>query len=116
MSTCTSPPWDTLPGGERPFEAPWQAQAFALTVHLHERGVFTWPEWAQALGQALADHTLDDYYTNWLRALEGLMQRRLGVETELLARWRDAWAAAAQATPHGQPIPAPHRPQAGPAP
>ena len=28
------------------FTAPWQAQAFAMTLALHERGVFTWPEWA----------------------------------------------------------------------
>ena len=32
------------------FREPWEAQAFALAVALHERGVFTWPEWAQALG------------------------------------------------------------------
>ena len=26
------------------FRAPWEAQAFALTVRLHEAGVFTWSE------------------------------------------------------------------------
>jgi hypothetical protein len=28
------------------FRAPWEAQAFAMAVTLHERGVFTWQEWA----------------------------------------------------------------------
>ena len=31
------------------FGAPWEAQAFAMALALHERGVFTWPEWAAAL-------------------------------------------------------------------
>ena len=31
------------------FSAPWQAQAFAMVVALHERGLFTWEEWAQTL-------------------------------------------------------------------
>jgi len=31
------------------FREPWEAQAFAMTLALHERGVFTWPEWAAAL-------------------------------------------------------------------
>ena len=31
------------------FAEPWQAHAFAMTLQLHEKGVFTWPEWAAAL-------------------------------------------------------------------
>jgi len=31
------------------FREPWEAQAFAMTLALHERGLFTWPEWAAAL-------------------------------------------------------------------
>ena len=43
-----------LPGlprdqGSPVFRAPWQAQAFAMTLALYEKGLFTWPEWAQAL-------------------------------------------------------------------
>ena len=42
---------EALPGMPRDaqgpvFAAPWQAQAFALTLSLHERGAFTWKEWA----------------------------------------------------------------------
>jgi hypothetical protein len=29
------------------FSAPWEAQAFAMVLALHERGLFTWPEWAR---------------------------------------------------------------------
>src|SRR5581483_3460572 len=32
------------------FREPWEAQAFAMALALHERGVFTWAEWAETLG------------------------------------------------------------------
>ena len=52
------PPLDSLPGLPRDadgpvFEAPWQAHAFAMTLSLHERGVFTWSEWASALSEQI---------------------------------------------------------------
>ena len=31
------------------FREPWEAQAFAMAVALHERGAFSWTEWAAAL-------------------------------------------------------------------
>ncbi len=31
------------------FHEPWEAQAFAVTLALHERGLFSWPAWAAAL-------------------------------------------------------------------
>jgi hypothetical protein len=39
------------------FREPWEAQAFAMTVLLHQRGLFTWAEWAQALGAEIARAT-----------------------------------------------------------
>ena len=42
------------PVPDRPFDEPWHAVAFAITVHLHDRGLFTWPDWADALSRALA--------------------------------------------------------------
>jgi Nitrile hydratase beta subunit len=36
------------------FREPCEAQAFAMTVLLHERGLFTWAEWGQALGAEIA--------------------------------------------------------------
>jgi nitrile hydratase accessory protein len=35
------------------FREPWEAQAFALVLSLHERGVFSWTEWATALGDEI---------------------------------------------------------------
>ena len=35
--------------GEVVFAEPWEARAFAITVSLHERGLYSWAEWADAL-------------------------------------------------------------------
>jgi len=59
------------------FRAPWEAQAFAMTLALYDRGLFAWPEWAAILGdeirkaQAKGDpDTGETYYRHWLAALE----------------------------------------------
>ena len=105
------------PVDPKPFDAPWQAQAFALVVALHERGVFTWAEWAETLGAAVnrVDAAPDghDYYEHWLAALEALLGRKgiaLASQVEELA---DAWQRAANATPHGSPILLANDPLAG---
>jgi nitrile hydratase accessory protein len=93
------------------FREPWEAQAFAMALVLHERGMFTWSEWASTLGdeikraQAAGDpDTGETYYQHWLKALERLVAEK-GVTTgETLRRYRDAWDSAADRTPHGQPI------------
>ena len=92
------------------FREPWEAQAFAMALVLHERGMFTWSEWASTLGdeikraQAAGDpDTGETYYQHWLKALEQLVAEK-GVTTgETLGRYRDAWDHAADRTPHGQP-------------
>ena len=93
------------------FREPWEAQAFAMAVRLHEAGHFTWPEWAAALAaeiqraQAAGDPDLGDtYYLHWLAALEHLVAARGLVSAEELCDRKAAWAAAARATPHGEPI------------
>lgn len=89
------------------FAEPWQAQAFALTLKLHEAGAFTWAEWAEALSQALAGDPGDDgarYYVHWVDALEGLVAaHNLAGKGELDSR-RKAWKDAYLRTPHGQPV------------
>jgi nitrile hydratase accessory protein len=89
------------------FAEPWQAEAFALTVKLHEAGAFTWPEWAETLSAELARHPADDgsrYYEHWVSALEALIvDRKLAGPTELSTR-KAAWAHAYRHTPHGQPV------------
>ncbi|MGD8201271.1 nitrile hydratase accessory protein [Ornithinimicrobium sp. W1679] len=93
-------------GDEQVFAAPWQAQVFAMTVALHERGVFTWPDWADVLARHVARGAADgaDYYERWADALEELLQTR-GIATAAdVGRATRAWHDAAARTPHGQPI------------
>lgn len=93
------------------FREPWEAEAFAITLALHERGVFTWDEWAVTLGaeikraQAAGDpDTGETYYLHWLAALERLVAEKGVTTTATLHRYRDAWDRACDRTPHGKPI------------
>ena len=89
------------------FSEPWQAQAFAMTVHLHAQGLFTWPEWAAALTAQLKGVSGDDgstYYLHWLDALEQMVLRKQVGTPDQLHALEHAWEAAAERTPHGQPI------------
>ena len=107
---------DALPGiprddGGPVFREPWEAQAFSMALALHQRGVFTWPEWAAALAaeikraQAAGDpDTGETYYRHWLATLERLVAEKGVASEQTLARYRDAWDRAADRTPHGTPI------------
>jgi nitrile hydratase accessory protein len=93
------------------FREPWEAQAFAMALTLHERGLFTWNEWAAALAdeikraQAAGDpDTGDTYYRHWLATLERLIASKGVATLETQHRYRDAWDHAADRTPHGTPI------------
>ena len=93
------------------FREPWEAQAFAMALALHARGLFTWPEWAASLAdeikraQAKGDpDTGETYYRHWLATLEGLIAAKGVATPDTLHRYRDAWDHAAYRTPHGQPI------------
>ena len=99
----------TVPGIDEPvFAEPWQAEAFALVVTLHERGLFSWGEWADALSaqvkkpSAAADGS--DYYEHWLKALEMLLAAKGVAGPEQIDDLAAAWQRAAHATPHGEPI------------
>jgi nitrile hydratase accessory protein len=89
------------------FAEPWQAEAFALVVHLHASGAFTWTEWADSLSHQIASAGVDDgarYYENWLAALERLLADRGLADPAALAVLKQAWAEAYEHTPHGQPV------------
>lgn len=112
VAPCPGQPWlgDAETGGPV-FAEPWQAQAFAMAVQLHERSLFTWTEWAAALSaqiaaaQAAGDADLGDtYYRHWLSALESLVTAKGAARADELARCALAWDHAADRTPHGQPI------------
>src|SRR5471032_3145824 len=77
------------------FREPWEAEAFAMTLALHERGVFTWGEWAAALAaeikraQGAGDpDTGETYYSHWLAALEILVAEKGVTTVETLHRYR----------------------------
>lgn len=93
------------------FREPWEAQAFAMALALHARGLFSWTEWAATLAdeirraQAAGDaDTGETYYRHWLATLERLVAEKGVATTATLHRYRDAWDHAADRTPHGQPI------------
>ncbi|MBZ9653135.1 nitrile hydratase accessory protein [Phyllobacterium lublinensis] len=95
--------------GDTPvFAEPWQAEAFAIVVALHDRGLFSWNEWANALStqlkrpDALADGS--DYYHGWLAALESIIATKNIAGKEDIDDLAAAWQRAAHATPHGKPI------------
>ncbi|MGV8713057.1 MAG: nitrile hydratase accessory protein, partial [Nitrosomonas sp.] len=93
------------------FKEPWEAQAFAITVAMHRRGVFSWNEWAETLGeqirlaQANGDPDLGGtYYLHWLAALEKLVQKKGIADQGTLDLYQEAWHRAAHRTPHGEAI------------
>ena len=91
------------------FSEPWQAQAFALAVHLVESGYFDRSEWAEALGKEIraaqeqGDPDLGGtYYRHWLNALERLCAAKgLAPHGDVLQRTEE-WRRAYLDTPHGK--------------
>jgi nitrile hydratase accessory protein len=117
MSSCALPSdiaelrLNGLDGDQAIFTAPWEAQAFAIAVMLHERGLFTWTEWADALsGEIRRAQRLGDpdngrtYYRHWLNSLEKLVVAKGVASTGMLSILKDQWDVAARETPHGQPV------------
>ncbi len=104
---------DSIPRNESGpiFNEPWEAEAFAMTLALYEKGLFTWPEWAAVLSeeinraQAAGDPDLGDtYYRHWLSALERIVIKQGVTNAEHLGQLYDDWNHAAHTTPHGEPI------------
>jgi len=98
-------------GRDPVFKEPWEAHAFAMVLALHQRGLFTWVEWAAALSDEIAaaqnagDADLGDtYYHHWLNALERMVERKGASSILELTRYQTAWDHAADRTPHGRPI------------
>lgn len=93
------------------FREPWEAQAFAMTLALYDKGLFAWNEWAAMLGETIQaaraagdPDTGETYYHHWLATLERMVARKSVSSPDTLALYRDAWEHAAARTPHGQPI------------
>ena len=93
------------------FAEPWQAQAFAIAVHLSAAGHFTWTEWTTALGEqlqaAVGRGAPDDgsrYFEHWIAALEHLVAEKKLTDLTALSERKAAWADAYRHTPNGQPV------------
>lgn len=89
---------------DAPFEDPWQAQLFALTVALNESGVFEWSEWTAVFGPRVRSVEAEDYWAVWSEALIALLEAKGVTGMEEVAGLTARWQAAARATPHGRPI------------
>lgn len=86
------------------FNEPWEAQAFAMAVNLHQKGAFTWTEWAAALSKEIHSGKQRDYYQHWLHALEKLVSDKNLTTAESLHKRKNEWHEAAARTPHGEAI------------
>ena len=89
---------------EAPFDEPWQAQVFALTVALNEAGHFDWAEWTAVFGPRVQQAEAGEYWRIWSEALIALMERKGIAGAGEVAALTERWQAAARATPHGTPI------------
>src|SRR5262245_52167853 len=76
------------------FREPWEAQAYAMTLELYRRGLFTWPEWAATLGKEIKraqdkgdPDTGTTYYHHWLAALERLVAEKGITDRAVLRRY-----------------------------
>jgi len=87
---------------EAPFEEPWQAQLFALTIALNESGTFSWTDWSNAFAPRFQKSGI--YWEAWSEAFVALLEERDIADKATIEALKDRWQNAARATPHGQPI------------
>lgn len=89
---------------DAPFEEPWQAQLFALTLALNEAGLFSWTEWSATFGPRVTDAPTEDYWHHWTDALTDLLVRKDVTSSVAVSELAGRWQDAARATPHGSAI------------
>ena len=95
----------------KPFDEPWHAEVFAVTIHLSEQNLFSWVEWTDAIGKKISKvnprRSIDgsnDYYTLWLQALIELISTKGITDAEAISDVQKRWADAYRNTPHGKPV------------
>ena len=92
------------------FSEPWQAELFALTVSLHEKGFFEWGAWTKTLGKNLkldkgkGKDDLTRYFKSWLNALEETLLEKKVTNTKNIKIIAEAWREAISKTPHGKKV------------
>lgn len=83
-----------------------------MTVHLNERGVFTWNEWGAAFSErrrrsaedSQSEDRPEQYYHDWISALESLLIDKGTASVEALSALKQTWVDAYLRTPHGHPV------------
>ena len=95
----------------KPFDEPWHAEVFAVTLHLNEKKLFSWAEWTDAIGKQIKKGRLtrhidgsNDYYNLWLQALIDLISTKGVTDAEAILEVQNRWADAYRNTPHGKPV------------
>ena len=78
-----------------------------MAVALHERGLFTWTEWAAALAEEMREApgrgSGETYYHRWLATLEKLVAAK-GVATKRRSPATRSLGPRRRPHPHGKPI------------
>jgi hypothetical protein len=89
------------------FDEPWQAQAHAIVQVLLESGKLEANAWSQSLGAAIRERlangspdTTETYYS----ALTDALTSTLSLDSTELIDVIEAWRAAFETTPHGEPV------------
>lgn len=102
---------DQIPTPETIFEEPWQAEAFATTLHLSQQGAFTWSQWVGTFAKRIAaeprragEDVPTAYYRQWLGALESLVEDTFEMPLATVEIRQEQWRRAYLETPHGQPV------------
>jgi nitrile hydratase accessory protein len=72
------------------FHAPWEARAFAIALSLCQRGNYDWEDFRRLLIAEISDadhaHSPDDYYRQFVRALEKLLTAKTIVRIDEVER------------------------------
>ena len=89
---------------DAPFEEPWQAQIFAMTVALNEAGHFTWSEWTALFGPRVQKSGAAEYWRLWSEAFVAMLDMKGIAGADEVKALTARWQEAARATPHGTPI------------
>jgi len=92
------------------FSEPWQAELFAITLNLYQRGIFDWDDWTECLGRNLeikknkGKDDLANYFSSWLHALEEKLLEKKVTELKNIKNIENAWRDAFSKTPHGKKV------------
>jgi nitrile hydratase accessory protein len=68
------------------FRAPWEARAFAIALALCQDGKYQWEEFRRRLMSEVSAAPSDEYYRQFLRALEELLRDKGIVDQAELIR------------------------------